>query len=128
MSDELNPVTPSVDAPVDAPVVPPTDAPVDPVVPPTDPVEAPVEVPVETPVVPAPEPEPVKIEDPLLSVDVAFDDGQLASILAAGLEPAQVRNEIGLVVIKKEEPQIPDERRLTLSEAISRAKVRYEKE
>jgi len=52
------------------------------------------------------------------TVDVSFDDQQLAQILEAGLEPAQARNEIGLCKVKGE-PKI------TLTEAIKRAVAKY---
>jgi hypothetical protein len=55
---------------------------------------------------------------PILDVYVSFDDTQLAVIHAAGLESAQVRNELGLALVGKEKP-------LTLEEAILRAIPKY---
>ena len=53
-----------------------------------------------------------------LRVDVSFDDAQLAAILEADLEPAQVRNEIGLAKVKEDEM-------ISLEEAIQRAVAKY---
>lgn len=53
-----------------------------------------------------------------LPVNVSFDDAQLALILGASLEPAQVRNEIGLALLKNKES-------ITLEEAITRAVAKY---
>lgn len=52
------------------------------------------------------------------AVDVSFDDQQLAKILEAGLEPAQVRNEIGLCKVHGKD-------KITLTEAIKRAVTKY---
>jgi hypothetical protein len=109
MSDELNlsvdaSAAPVADAPVETPVVeaPVADA---------APVEAPVAdaAPVEaTPVVP----------EPLLDVMVSFDVEQISAITDAGLDPGQVRNELGL-------SKMNDKVNISLTEAISRAKAKY---
>lgn len=59
-------------------------------------------------------------DEPTLAVDVSFDDAQLSLILGAGFDPAQVRNEFGLVKVAKLPP-------ITLSEAIKRATEKYKK-
>jgi hypothetical protein len=99
MSDELN-------LSVDASAAPVADAPVE-----TPVVEAPVAdaAPVEaTPVVP----------EPLLDVMVSFDVEQISAITDAGLDPGQVRNELGL-------SKMNDKVNISLTEAISRAKAKY---
>ena len=54
------------------------------------------------------------LEEVITDVYVSWNDQQLALILAAGLEPAQVRQELGLALVGKEKA-------ITLGEAISRA-------
>lgn len=55
-----------------------------------------------------------------LNVDHHFSDEQHARIAEAGFEPATVRQELGLALVNKE-PKI------TLTEAIARAKAKYGK-
>ena len=55
-----------------------------------------------------------------LNPDHSFSDEQHVRISEAGFEPATVRQELGLALLKKE-PKI------TLTEAIARAKAKYAK-
>ena len=61
----------------------------------------------------------------LLSTDVSFDDAQIAALSEAGLEPASVRNEIGLEQLAQKKEQ--NEPVLSFDEALARAKVKYGK-
>lgn len=110
---------PAPDAPPAAPVTP-VEAPAASDVAPAQEAQVPAPAAPEVPVQASPEaPAPATDLDAIIT-DIAIDwnDEQLAAILAAGLEPAQARQEIGLAHIHKE-PSI------SLNEAIRRAKPKY---
>lgn len=82
-----------------------------------DPFDATRPVPVEA--VPTPEPVPPSdLDAPITDVYTSFDDSQREAILAAGLEVAQARQEMGLALINRE-PAI------SINEAIARALPKY---
>lgn len=53
-----------------------------------------------------------------LRADVSFSDEQIEALTAAGLEPAQVRNEIGLSCVK-------EGKGLSFEDAVARAVEKY---